>query len=136
MKYIIVTFLALVCVVLWYYGAISAKRKKFKNRSPVSKAKFYMLYQIEKKQSVLTKDEVIEILHFVASYLHLPPDRLLPNDSMKQLGPAYGWEYDDELNDFFNHFNLKLSQDSSLADLIELISIDVDLSVKILKIKK
>lgn len=136
MKYIIVIFLTLVGVALWYYGAISAKRKKIKNRNPVSKAKFYMLYQIEKKESALTKDEVIEILYFVANYLHLPPDRLLPNDSMKLLGPASGWEYDDELNDFFNHFNLKLSQDSSLADLIELISIDIDLSVKILKIKK
>ena len=48
-------------------------------------------------------------------------EKLRPKDLLYMLGPASGWEYDDELEDFMQLFKPQLTDQSTLADLIEII---------------
>lgn len=109
-----------IAVFFWYFFSIKYKRNRFKHRDDIDANLFYQLFLDEKEDSALTLPQVIEAACVIANHLHLSWKKLRPKDSLYMLGPAYGWEYDDELEDFMQSFPL-LTEQSNLADLIEII---------------
>jgi len=116
----------------WYYESLRLKRKKFAGRNELSDSDFYEKF-VEIKGNISSMCEIIMARERIASEIGIPKLLLRPDDSVELLGPAKGWEYDDELYCFLNVLyehckkdKIEIKQCNCLADIIEL-SLRVDI---------
>lgn len=68
----------------------------------------------------MNEEQVICITKAIGEYLYLNPMLLRPSDKIQLLGPAKGWEYDDEIYDLLS-WSHKITMQSSLAETIEIL---------------
>jgi len=121
-------------VCFWYYESLRLRRKKFAGRNELSDRNFYEKF-VEIKGNAFSMREIIMAREKIASKIGIPKLLLKPDDSVEILGPAKGWEYDDELychlNVLYKHCKKKkieIKQCNCLADIIEL-SLRADIMV-------
>lgn len=127
MQYVVVLLVGIVGTFFWYFFSIKYKRNKFKDREDISEIDFYHLFLTQKKESKLTYLQVSMAIKYFSKHIHVSWKKMRPTDPLYLYGSGPGWDYDDELNDFLLIFRDKLTEQNSLADLIETIGDELNL---------
>jgi hypothetical protein len=114
---------------IWCKESAKHKNRKIKVRNNIPKSEFLDLFHSIKPDFIATDLEILNELKYFSDELNLEESKLSPSDTMEIIGPAKGWEYDDELwaqlefyLDNSKIYNLNYSKENikNLADLIEL----------------
>ena len=93
--------LALCTIIVWLWNFIPLKEKlkRFANREELTLDEIYLQFFASMN---LPKESFLELWNEVADSLRLPRGKLRPGDRFdKELAPAKGWEYDDEIADVY-----------------------------------
>ena len=116
----VLVILPITVAVIWYLKVYIHRKNIFSQRENISENDFYLLFltEVNKENGIYEKNDVIKVAEKIASHIHIPLAKLRPSDSIETLSAPEGWEYDDEVYDFYAvapHLNRK----SSTAEIIQ-----------------
>ncbi len=107
---------------VWEVQASKGRRRALKDRPELTVGEIYESYYAD---SSVSRDVVIKALEEISEELSVPLGKLRPQDRFDvELGPAPGWEYDDDVNELMARARRRLADSGLVRDAAPIRTVD------------
>jgi hypothetical protein len=119
---LLATAVAVAAAIVWGAQASKGRRRTLRDRPELSVGEIHASYYAD---SSISKAVVERALGEISEDLGVPLGKLRPEDRFEvELGPARGWEFDDDLSDLAARARHRLAESGALPDVAPIRTVD------------